>query len=105
LKSPIRKATPRIIEQGRIGYADFCAACHGPDHDGNGTVGQSFYPLPTDLRSRKVQGVSDGLLFQHLSYGVSGGRQPPLATTIWVEERWRIIAYIKSLGMRPPRRK
>jgi hypothetical protein len=39
-------------------------------------------------------------MFKEISFGVPGGRQPALATTIAVLERWQIVAYIKSLGVR-----
>jgi len=41
-----------------------------------------------------------GQLFHEISYGIPNGRQPPLASTIGVEERWQIIAFVKSLGRR-----
>jgi mono/diheme cytochrome c family protein len=82
-------------------YVQFCIQCHGKYHDGNGTVGQSFAPLPGDLRSQKVQALADGVLFKEISYGIPGGRQPPLASTIAVQDRWRVIAFVKSLGVRP----
>ena len=88
------------ITGGKKGYMTYCAQCHGSHHDGNGTVGQSFAPLPTDLRSAKVQALSPGVMFKEISYGIPDGRQPPLATTIEVNERWTIVAYVKSLGVR-----
>jgi len=63
-------------------------------------VGQSFHPLPTDLRSDRVQSKLPGELFKSVSYGVPGGRQPPLQTTITIADRWRVVAFIKSLGIR-----
>ena len=104
LKSPLAKGNPKDIELGEIEYFTFCAQCHGKNHDGNGTVGQSFYPLPADLKSEQVQSLPEGILFQNVSYGVQGGRQPALASTIRVLERWRIIAYVKSLGIRKPQK-
>jgi mono/diheme cytochrome c family protein len=100
LKSPFDMKDEGIIQAGHEFYFTFCVPCHGNDYDGNGTVGQSFVPLPTDLKNLIVQKMRDGELFQHISYGVPEGRQPPLATTISAEDRWRIIAYIKSLGVR-----
>ena len=100
LKSPLQRNDTETIKQGKTVYSTYCAQCHGKRHDGNGTVGQSFYPLPTDLRSEKVQSKSDGVLFKEISYGKPGGRQPALATTISVMDRWRVIAYVKSLGLR-----
>lgn len=101
IKSPISLDNPDHILQGQKGYHLFCAPCHGPDHDGNGTVGQSFAPLPNDLRSEEIQGHLEGELFKDISYGEPGKRQPPLATTIDMQTRWQIIAYVKSLGVRP----
>jgi hypothetical protein len=40
------------------------------------------------------------VLFKEISYGIPGGRQPALATTVAVNDRWHAIAYVKSLGQR-----
>ena len=101
LKSPLPLDTPDVIDLGKTLYVEFCQQCHGKYHDGNGTVGQSFAPLPTDIRSPKVQEYAPGTLFKHIAYGVKDGRQPALATTITPNERWHIVAYVKSLGVRP----
>ena len=105
LSSPLT-ADPQdsIIEEGRRQYMHYCSHCHGAAHDGNATVGQSFAPLPGDLRSEKVQQMPQGLIFHEISYGIPGGRQPPLATTISAKNRWRIVAYVKSLGLRSTKR-
>jgi mono/diheme cytochrome c family protein len=101
LVSPLTKAPPdEVIREGRTLYRTFCVQCHGRNLDGQGTVGQSFSPLPTDLRSAKVQKLADGVFFKEISYGIPNGKQPPLATTIELTDRWRIIAYVKSLGIR-----
>jgi len=100
LKSPIALSDPAQIQMGKILYSKFCAQCHGKNYDDNGTVGQSFHPLPTDLRHVKVQSLSEGAFFKEISYGIPDGRQPPLATTIDPLDRWRIFAYVKSLGPR-----
>jgi len=101
LRSPILPGDAEAIARGEVVYGTFCRQCHGREYDGNGTVGQSFAPLPMDLRSSRVQELADGVLFQHISYGVgSGGRQPALATTIRIDDRWRVIAHIKSIGLR-----
>lgn len=100
--SPVNSNDPVSIAAGKNLYFTYCAQCHGKYHDGNGTVGQSFEPLPGDLRSPKVQAMPDGQIFKEVSYGIPGGRQPPLATTIAIPERWQIIVYVKSLGLRQP---
>jgi mono/diheme cytochrome c family protein len=100
LKPPFDLNDPAAIARGRLAYTYYCIQCHGIRHDGYGTVGQSFAPTPGDLRSAKVQALPVGQLFSEISYGIPGGRQPPLATTIGVAERWQIIAHIKDLGLR-----
>jgi len=100
LISPFKNDDPNVVTSGESLYFTYCAQCHGKYHDGNGTVGQSFHPLPGDLQSAGVQSLHQGTLFKEISYGVPNGRQPALATTIEVMDRWRIVAYVKSLGLR-----
>ena len=100
LNSPIDAAKPFVITRGKAVYLTFCAQCHGYDYDGNGTVGQSFKPLPANLRSPQVQAKADSELFQSISYGIPGGRQPALNTTVTVDDRWHVVAFVKSLGVR-----
>jgi Cytochrome c len=102
LKSPLEMNNPETIKRGQTVYFTFCAQCHGKNQDGNGPVGQSFSPLPTDLRNPNVQAASEGKIFWDISYGLPGGqgRQPALDTTIEIMDRWRVVAYVKSLGVR-----
>ena len=101
LKAPFSLTQTQAVAAGKKAYGYYCIQCHGQNHDGHGTVGQSFAPLPGDLRSAKVQSMLEGQLFSEISYGLPGGRQPALASTIAPDERWQIIAFIKSLGVRP----
>ena len=100
IKSPLNMKDPANIKTGENVYLTYCAQCHGKNHDGKGPVGQSFAPLPTDLQGAKVQYQTDGYLFYDISFGSPKGRQPALATTVAIDERWKVIAYIKSLGLR-----
>ena len=100
LISPLNFSQPFVITRGKAVYLTYCAQCHGYNYDGKGTVGQSFQPLPTDLRSPQVQSKPDGDLFKSVSYGVLNGRQPALQTTITIDDRWHVIAFVKSLGNR-----
>jgi mono/diheme cytochrome c family protein len=100
LKSSVDMTQPNVIARGKNVYRIYCAQCHGYNYDGNGTVGQSFAPLPTDLRNAKVQDSPAGVLFKNISYGIPDGRQPPLHATITIDDRWKVIAFVKSLGPR-----
>ncbi len=101
IKPAVDMSDPNILARGRAVYRTYCAQCHGANQDGQGTVGQSFHPLPTDLRSPAVQSKPPGELFQTVSYGIPGGRQPALDTTVTVEDRWSVIAFVKGLGLNP----
>ena len=85
--------------RGKERYGFYCAMCHGPNADGRGTVGQSFHPLPADLRSLQVQAQSDGALFLTITFGSK--RTPPLAQTVAEADRWAIIQFIRSLTKKP----
>ncbi len=84
------------IDQGEGAYGYFCIMCHGAKGEGNGTVGQSFYPLPTNLKSEYVEVQSDGELFYSITFGI--GRHPPLGYTVAEKDRWAIVHYIRFLG-------
>lgn len=98
--APFSLTEPAVIEAGKTAYKYYCVHCHGRNFDGYGTVGQSFAPSPTDLRGARVQALSDGTLFKEVSFGIPGRRQPALAATIDPADRWRVVAYVKSLGLR-----
>jgi len=100
LKPPLAMEAAEVIARGKAVYFTFCAQCHGPGYDGKGTVGQSFAPQPTDIRSSTVQSKPAGALFKSVSYGIPGGRQPPLETTITIDDRWSVVAFVKSMGVR-----
>lgn len=100
ITAPFPLTEPAAIAAGKTAYQYYCIHCHGKNFDGYGTVGQSFAPPPGDLRSTKVQFMPEGLLFKEISYGIPGGRQPALDTTMAVNDRWHAIAFIKSLGLR-----
>lgn len=102
LVSPLDTRSPATIARGQQLYQIYCAQCHGNNYDGNGTVGQSFQPLPANLRSPQVQIKPAGELFKSISFGVPGGRQPALDTTILANDRWYIIAFIQSLEPATP---
>jgi mono/diheme cytochrome c family protein len=84
------------VEQGAQAYSYYCIHCHGPKADGNGTVGQSFVPLPADLSSQPVQGQSDGELYAKIRLGFK--RHPQLFTTVSEEDTWAVVIYIRSIS-------
>jgi len=102
LVSPLYMKASTTVARGKDLYQTYCAQCHGLNFDGRGTVGQSFQPLPANLRSPEVQSKSEGELFKSISFGIPDGRQPALDTTILSEDRWYIIAFVQSLDSTDP---
>jgi hypothetical protein len=98
LKNPLAPSV-ETIEQGRLAYSYFCVQCHGPGLDGNGTVGQSFSPLPTDLGSPLVLSQEDGLIYAEVRLGFK--RHPLLFSTVSEEDTWSIILFLRSARPSP----
>jgi mono/diheme cytochrome c family protein len=94
LSSPLQSNAPETLAVGKKAYLNYCMPCHGKNLDGLGTVGQSFYPLPTNLKDPSVVNQEDGDLFYTISYGKA--RSPALATTMSVNDRWAVIHYVRS---------
>ncbi len=94
LKNPL-SSSKATVEQGRLAYGYFCIHCHGPGLDGNGTVGQSFAPLPANLLSSGVLSQKDGELYAKMRLGFK--RHPSLFTTVSSGDAWAIILYVRSL--------
>jgi mono/diheme cytochrome c family protein len=84
-----------ILATGKKEYTAFCAHCHGPNLDGLGTVGQSFFPLPTDLTGEKAARLTDKELFTVISYGSK--KTPALASSMSVESREAVIQYLRFM--------
>jgi mono/diheme cytochrome c family protein len=87
--------TPQAVKTGQTAYGYFCVQCHGPKADGAGTVGQSFFPLPADLKSAAVRAQSDGELYAKIRLGFN--RHPRLYTTIAEQDTWAVVDYVRSL--------
>lgn len=86
--------TPQTIALGEERYRFYCVHCHGPRLDGNSTVGQSFAPLPRNLKSPDVQDQTDGELFYKIRFGFL--RHPPLYSTATDEETWAVLRYVRA---------
>jgi len=86
------EATRRI---GQAYYRDYCQFCHGPAGCGDGPVGRSYIPTPTDLTTPTVQALADGALYQGMLTGI--GHTPVLGYVVDPNAPWYIIHYVRSL--------
>jgi hypothetical protein len=91
----LAKTDKAMLAKGEKDYKAFCSHCHGDNLDGLGTVGQSFFPLPTNLIREKTVSLSDQELFYLISYGSK--KTPALASSMSVESRKAVILYIRFM--------
>ena len=99
MKNPL-PTTADNVARGKVYYQYYCLFCHGEKGDGNGPVGESYVPRPSDLRSAKIQSYRDGELLRSMLRGV--GHEPVLERTVLPEHRWYLSLYVRSLGTNAP---
>jgi mono/diheme cytochrome c family protein len=97
---------PQTIAAGRVIFLSNCTSCHGAAGNGQGTTKPAFGPQPADFTDRaRMQSLSPQYLFWRVS---EGGRAEPFRTRgsimpawkyqLTAEQRWQVIAYIRTLA-------
>lgn len=94
LRNPLPN-DPRVVQAGHILFLNRCVQCHNPGGYGYGAVGQYLVPHPPDLAGPLVQKVSDGGIFWHITMGQ--GKMPGFRHWTTPQERWSLVAYVRSL--------
>jgi mono/diheme cytochrome c family protein len=94
LRNPLPD-TQQTREAGAVYYGYYCAFCHGEDGRGDGPVGRSYTPVPTDLALPRVTALSDGALYRAMLTGA--GHEPVLDYVIDPERRWYLVTYVRQL--------
>jgi mono/diheme cytochrome c family protein len=85
--------------RGRTLFTQACAECHGTDADGRGPASRGLTPPPADLRSDAIRARSDGYLYFRLSAGKAGTAMPSFHGALDEQQRWAVIAYLRTLRM------
>ena len=86
------------VEAERL-YLVNCAICHGPKLDGNGPLykgGDGPFPAaPANfIAGAQYQNMPEGQMFYSATYGKN--KMGSYASQLNTEQRWMVIAYIKS---------
>jgi mono/diheme cytochrome c family protein len=117
--------TAADLSRGADRYTAFCAICHGPLGNGKGKIWERGYLKPTSYHTEKVEPtepddfgqiplgysrgywkwdirvpvreVPVGYIFEVITKGYGG--MPDHAAQIKPEDRWRIIAYVRTLQL------
>lgn len=100
LHSPFDLKDEKVLQRGAAVFTNFCQVCHGPQGLGDGTVAKQGVPPPPSLREGKSKDMKDGQLFHILTYGQAN--MASYAAQISREDRWRVIAHVRSLQAAPP---
>src|SRR5579885_2370805 len=82
---------------GRGIYTANCAACHGLEGEGNGPNSISLEKKPANFTRPFYQQYPDDFWFYRISEGVPGTRMPRWGETLSEEQRWYLVAYVKTL--------
>ncbi|RKU08842.1 hypothetical protein C6503_22290 [Candidatus Poribacteria bacterium] len=95
---------PEASEKGKEVYEDSCAHCHGVEGRGDGSAAENLLPKPRDftrglykIRSTEAgQLPTDQDLFDIITDGMPGSSMPPWDTALSANDRWEVVAYIKT---------
>jgi mono/diheme cytochrome c family protein len=91
---------PREIQAaGDTLYQNFCAVCHGPTGNADGTVSRQM-GAPSLLTPR-ARGYADGYIYSIIRYG--RGVMPRYGDKVVVPgERWAIVSHVRKLQSQHP---
>lgn len=82
---------------GRGIYTQNCAACHGLEGYGNGPNAMSLEKKPANFTRPFYKQWPDDMWFYRVSEGVPGTRMPRFGEVLSAEQRWYLVAYLKTL--------
>ena len=85
------------LDRGQERYNVFCAPCHGRTGIGNGMVVQRGYRQAQSMHIDRLRLAPAGYFYDVITNGF--GVMPDYRAQITVEDRWRIIAYVRALQL------
>jgi mono/diheme cytochrome c family protein len=89
---PITRAD---MDRGQERFNVYCAPCHGQTGEGNGMVVQRGYRQAQSMHIDRLRFVPVGYFYDVITNGF--GVMPDYRSQITVEDRWRIVAYVRAL--------
>jgi mono/diheme cytochrome c family protein len=89
--------THEDLDRGQERFNVYCSPCHGRTGVGNGMVVQRGYRQAQSLHIDRLRLAPEGYFFDVITNGF--GVMPDYRAQITVEDRWRIIAYVRALQL------
>ncbi len=98
--------TPALATRGKQVFSENCASCHGETGQADGTCAAFLSPQPRDFttgvyRFKSTPGSempTDEDLFTTISIGVHSTGMPPWQFLLDEEDRWAVVAYLKTFS-------
>ena len=91
------KLTPELLYRGRTRFDAMCAECHDRTGSGNGMIVQRGFPQPPSFHVDRLRNAPIGHFYDVISNGY--GVMYPYAARVEPEDRWAIVAYIRTLQL------
>ena len=85
------------LNRGEERFNVYCAMCHGATGYGDGMIVRRGFRRPPSFHDDRLRGETVGHFFDVITNG--WGAMPDYAQQIPVEDRWKIIAYIRALQL------
>lgn len=93
-KSPLGYGMSALT-RGQERYNIYCSPCHSKAGDGKGIVVQRGFMPPPTFHQDRIRQMPDGQIFNVISNGFRN--MPSYRHQIPVEDRWKIVAYVRAL--------
>jgi len=91
--------TEADLNRGEERYNIYCSVCHGMTGYGDGMIARRGFnkPAPANYHQDRLRQAPAGHFFDVMTNG--WGAMPSYAQQVSVEDRWRIVAYIRALQL------
>lgn len=94
--------TPALLDRGQERYGIFCAVCHGPRGQADGTVVKRGFPPPPSFHEPRLVAAPPAYVVEVITHG--HGVMYSYADRVDPADRWAIAAYVKALQRAEPAR-
>jgi len=87
------------LNRGQVRFNIYCSVCHGATGYGDGMIARRGFnkPSPANYHQDRLRQAPAGHFFDVMTNG--WGAMPSYAQQVSVEDRWRIVAYIRALQL------
>jgi hypothetical protein len=89
--------TMQVLERGQERFNVYCTPCHSRVGNGAGMIVQRGYRPAGNFHTPRLMAAPLGHFFSVMTHGY--GAMPDYAAQVTPQDRWAIVAYIKSLQL------